>query len=206
MSRIFALIPAAGRSRRMRTHKLLLPVGDRRIIDHLISALSSAADEVFLLRRKDDLELAQALASHPDVRVVEAGSDPPEMRDSVELLLDHVSRTCRPNDDDGWLLCPADHPVVHRDVLETLLVAFRSRPDAMHLPTSQGRSGHPLLIPWSLAKRVHELPSGEGLNLLKRLPDVVVVQHPVEDPSVLWDVDTPEDYQRLLQTLESGHE
>jgi molybdenum cofactor cytidylyltransferase len=204
MSRIFALIPAAGRSRRMRTHKLLLPVGDRRVIDHLISALSSAADEVFLLRRKDDLELGQALTSHPNVRVVEAESDPPEMRDSVELLLGHVSRMCQPDDDDGWLLCPADHPVVNLSVLETLLVAFRARPNAMHLPTYQSRNGHPLLIPWSLARRVYELPPGEGLNSLKRLPDVVVVQHPVEDPSILWDIDTPEDYQRLLQTLETG--
>src|SRR5215216_2646595 len=98
MSRIFALIPAAGRSRRMRRHKLLLPVGNRRVIDHLISALSSVADEVFLLRRKEDLELGKALTSHPDVRVIEAESDPPEMRDSIELLLDHVSRRCRPDD------------------------------------------------------------------------------------------------------------
>lgn len=188
----------------MRTHKLLLPVGDRRVIDHLVSALASAADEVFLLRRKDDFELRQALAGHPEVLVVEAESDPPEMRDSVELLLDHVSRTCRPDDDDGWLLCPADHPVVHREVLETLISGFRARSDAMHLPTCDGRNGHPLLIPWSLALRVRELPAGEGLNALKRLPDVEVVKHPVDDRSVLWDLDTPEDYQRLLQMLETG--
>jgi molybdenum cofactor cytidylyltransferase len=206
MSRIFALIPAAGHSRRMRTHKLLLPVGDRRVIDHLVSALASAADEVFLLRRKNDLELRQALALHPEVLVVEAEHDPPEMRDSVEVLLDHVSRTCQPNGNDGWLLCPADHPVVHRNVLETLILAFRARPDAMHLPTCHDRNGHPLLIPWSLTRRLHELPPGEGLNALKRLPDVEVVRHAVEDPSILWDLDTPEDYQRLLKTLEPGHE
>ncbi|HVJ66596.1 MAG TPA: nucleotidyltransferase family protein [Caulifigura sp.] len=205
MSRISALIPAAGRSRRMRTHKLLLPVGDRRVIDHLLDALGAVADDVFLLRRKDDLELRQALATHPEVLVVEAESDPPEMRDSVQLLLDHVSRTCRPDDNDGWLLCPADHPVVARNILEMLIQAFQVRPGAMHLPTYKDRNGHPTLIPWSLARRVRELPAGEGLNSLKQLPGVEVVRHPVDDPSILWDLDTPEDYQRLLTTLEAGH-
>jgi len=188
----------------MRTHKLLLPVGDRRVIDHLISALAAVVDDLFLLRRRDDLELRQALASHPEVLVVEADDDPPEMRDSVELLLDHVSRTCRPDDGDGWLLCPADHPVVHRSVLETLIRAFREHPGAIHLPTYQDRGGHPLLIPWSLARHTSELPPGEGINALKRLPGVEVLRHPVDEPSILWDLDTPEDYQRLLKALEAG--
>ncbi|HVJ85785.1 MAG TPA: nucleotidyltransferase family protein [Caulifigura sp.] len=204
--RIFALIPAAGRSRRMRTHKLLLAVGGRPVIDHLVTALTHAADEVFLLRRSDDLELRQALAIHPEVHVVEAQTDPPEMRDSVQLLLDHVSRTCRPTDDDGWLLCPADHPVIRRNVVDMLVRAFQERPQAMHLPTHYDRNGHPVLIPWSLASRVRELPATEGLNALKRFPGVEVVRHPVQDPSVLWDLDTPEDYQRLLTTLEPRHE
>ncbi|QDT55408.1 2-C-methyl-D-erythritol 4-phosphate cytidylyltransferase [Caulifigura coniformis] len=204
--RIFALIPAAGRSRRMRTHKLLLPVGHRRVIDHLVTALAHATDEVFVLRRSDDVDLREALACHPGVHVVEAGSDPDEMRDSVQLLLDHISRTCRPADDDGWLLSPADHPVIERTVLELLIDAFRERSTAMHLPTYHERNGHPLLAPWALARRVRELPPTEGVNALKRLPDVEVVRHPVENPSILWDLDTPEDYERLLTTLETGDE
>jgi len=190
----------------MRAHKLLLPVGDRRVIDHLVTGLAQAADEVFLLRRGDDLELREALAAHPGVHVVEARSDPQEMRDSVQLLLDHVSRTCRPGDSDGWLLYPADHPVIRPTVLELLIHAFRERPQAMHLPTHHDRNGHPLLVPWALARRVRELPPTEGINALKRLPGVEVVRHPVEDPSILWDLDTPDDYKRLLTMLGTGHE
>ena len=201
MSRIAALIPAAGHSRRMQSPKLLLPLHGRRVIDHLLDALVPAVDTVFILVRRSDVALKDAFSAHPAVNVVEAETDPPEMRMSVEILLEEVDRRCTPAFHDGWLLTPADHPVVHPRVLRELIDSFALDPLAIHLPTFNGRGGHPTLFPWPLAERVKQLPQGEGLNSLRRLPGVRTSLHPTSEPSVLWDLDTPEDYQRLLAAI-----
>jgi molybdenum cofactor cytidylyltransferase len=78
---------------------------------------------------------------------------------------------------------------------------FAARPDAVHIPTFQGERGHPTFFPWALASKVGQLPEGQGINSLRSLEDVASVLHPVEEPSVLWDLDTPADYQQVQQAL-----
>jgi molybdenum cofactor cytidylyltransferase len=201
MSRVFALIPAAGHSRRMQSPKLLLPVHDRPVIDHLLDALVPAVDRVFLLVRENDVPIKEALRAWPDVTVIEAAVDPPEMRASVQLLIDEINRQCSPAPQDAWLLTPADHPVVSPAVLSGLIEEYRLDHHAIHIPSYEGQGGHPALFPWSLASLVRQLPEGEGLNSLKRLPGVRTRFYPTSEPSVLWDLDTPEDYQRLLAAM-----
>jgi len=202
MSRLFALVPAAGLSRRMQSPKLLLPVNGRPVIEHLLAALRPVVEETFLLVRRDDTDLKETARPLAGVRIVEAASAPPDMRDSVELLLDEVARCCSPAPGDGWLLTPGDHPVVAVPVLTTVVEAFQRDPQAIHIPTYQDRGGHPTLFPWELAHRVPELPPEQGLNALRRLPGVRSVRHPTDEPSILWDLDTPEDYKRLLAAVE----
>jgi molybdenum cofactor cytidylyltransferase len=202
MSRVFALIPAAGYSRRMQTPKLLLRVNGKPVIDHLLEALRPAVEKTFILVRRDDDDLKKALCADDALRIVEAAVPPPDMRDSVELLLNAVERACSPADDDGWLLTPGDHPIVHPLVLRTVVEAFKRDPHEIHIPTFQGKGGHPTLFPWALASRVAELPRDQGLNSLRKLADVRTALHPTDEPSILWDLDTPEDYARLVAAVE----
>ena len=68
----FAVIPAAGQSRRMGSrHKLLLPWGESRIIEHLLRAwLSSRIDRVVLVSRPDDEALHDVVRTFPTVQLV----------------------------------------------------------------------------------------------------------------------------------------
>jgi molybdenum cofactor cytidylyltransferase len=198
MTRFFALIPAAGRSRRMGRHKLLLPVRGGTVIDSLLNTLTAKMDGVLALVRADDTDLQTVIGRHGNVTIVVSQADPPDMRDSVELLLAELSEM-QPTD--AWVLTPADHPLISPAVLEMLMDGFHNNPEAIHLPTFQGRSGHPAIFPCRLAQRVSQLPPGQGLNALRSLPDVQTVLYPTDEPSVLWDLDTPEDYEHLLQAL-----
>lgn len=194
--RFFALIPAAGRSRRMGTPKLLLRLGTETVIRGLVNALKSAGvDHVHVLVRADDVDLQSELRSL-DCEIVRASSDPPEMRDSVELLIRHLTETVTPNSNDHWLLIPADHPFVEKETIQLLVDRSRLLPEQIILPTLRGRRGHPTLFPWSISREVSQIPHDKGLNWLVRRDDTRVTEVPVTRESVLFDLDTPEDLAR----------
>jgi molybdenum cofactor cytidylyltransferase len=200
MRTIDALIPAAGRSRRMGTHKLLLTIGGQTIVRRLVESLRPVVRDVWILARGDDEPLQKELETIGRVRAVIAESEPPEMRDSVERLLDAIEQTDHDRPE-GWMLIPADHPVVRANVLALLAAAFDSNPEAIHLPTHGGRRGHPAVFPWSTVTAVRALPRGRGIDAMVRGGAALVVEHETDEPSVLWDLDTPEDYERLMQEL-----
>ena len=63
-----AAILAGGRARRFGgRHKLLLPLGDRRIVDRLLAALRAVADQVFIVADDRKTYAGLGVPVHPDV-------------------------------------------------------------------------------------------------------------------------------------------
>lgn len=197
LSRVWGVVPAAGLSRRMGMHKLLLDVGGRTVMHRLVDALlTGGVESVHVLVREDDQPLQQELApTAACVHTVAAAT--PDMRNSVEQLLTRLAARVDPQPRDAWLLCPADHPVVRADVVRRLLETSIAHPGAIVLPIHAGRRGHPTLFPWPLVKAVRRIPPGRGLNWLIAHPPAPIIEAPCDDPSVLFDLDTPADYERL---------
>lgn len=198
-SRLFAVIPAAGESRRMGRSKLLLPLGGQTVMARLLHTLHRAEiTERFVVIRPGDERLRAEVVRLGAVPVQPA-SAPADMRRSVEHALTAVRSQYRPGPDDGWLLIPGDHPLLEPSVLDALTAEWKRCQTPILVPTFEGRRGHPTLFAWSLAEEVFSLPADVGLNgLLQRHPEDVH-ELAVEEPSVLWDLDTPADYQALLQ-------
>jgi molybdenum cofactor cytidylyltransferase len=67
----------------------------------------------------------------------------------------------------------------------------------MFVPTHQGRRGHPALIGWEHVAAIRATPSDQGLNAYLRSRPKETLELPVASDSVLADLDTPEDYERL---------
>ncbi len=192
--RMFALIPAAGRSRRMGTSKLLLPWQGTTVIEHLIGTLNRAdITTVAIVIRPDDHALQETVRQTSAVAVV-PDREPPEMRDSIEIGLRAIRQQFAPTDDDGWLLIPADHPLIEPQVLDGLLARWSHGDCQALLPTLGQRRGHPTLLRWSLAERIERLPRDVGVNSLLRSSPGLVTEWPTDRESVLADLDTPEDY------------
>ena len=192
--RLFALIPAAGRSRRMGTSKLLLPWQGTTVIEHLIATLTRPdIAAVVIVVRADDVEL-QTLLARTHAIVVVPDHEPPDMRDSVEIGLRTIRQRFAPTDDDAWLLIPADHPLLEASVLDGLLARWSQRDCEALLPTFGDNRGHPTFLSWSLAARVEQLPRDVGVNTLLRSPTTRITEWATDRESVLADLDTPDDY------------
>ncbi len=199
--RLFALIPAAGRSRRMGTSKLLLPWQGTTVIGHLIGTLTRPdISAVAIVVRSDDLVLQEAVR-HTSALAIIPDVEPPEMRDSIEVGLRAIRQQFTPTDDDGWLLIPADHPLIESEVLDGLLTRWSQGDCEALLPTLGRRRGHPTLLRWSLAARIEQLPRDVGVNALLRSSPSLVTEWPTDRESVLADLDTPEDYAFWQQKL-----
>jgi CTP:molybdopterin cytidylyltransferase MocA len=102
-----------------------------------------------------------------------------------------------------FLLALADQPELPPAVVTQLLAAARDQPEVL-IPSYAGRRGHPILIHAALKQEIEALPDEGGLRQLwVRRPELV--RHlPVTDAAVLQDMDTPEDYARLLARREEG--
>jgi molybdenum cofactor cytidylyltransferase len=194
--RSYAVVPAAGMSARMGRHKLLLPWGERSVIEQVLGAwLASAVDRVVVVVRAYDGELLARCRAMP-VDVVEASVAPPDMKASIQLALSHIRTRYSPAPNDAWLLAPADLPRLTAGAIDAVLAAYEPEQPTPMAPSFDGERGHPVLLPWSYAADVARLPVGEGVNsLLKGAP---VREIAWQDDSIMRDVDTPLDYARAL--------
>lgn len=202
---LYAIVPAAGLSRRMGQPKLLMKIGGRTVIERLLESLSHPEIvETVVVFRQDDEELAAAIDSLSGFRVecVRPESPPEDMRASVEYGLESLRTRHDPGSADGWALIPADHPILDSMVVEQLIAEWRRSGSDVLVPVYQGRKGHPTIFRWSLAERVSQIPRDCGLNWLLAMEDVSVDRCTVESDSILLDVDTPEDFERLVKRLD----
>ena len=197
MGRLFAVVPAAGHSRRMGRPKLLLDLAGKTVIRRLLDALDrpEIADRVVVIRRDDEHLRGEVAAT--GARIVQPDVPPPEMRQSVEAALAEIRRVHDPQPADGWLLIPADYPLISSGLLDEILAAWcRLQPDIL-VPVVEGRRGHPVLFSWELAAEVAAIPPECGLNWLLRKRQDHVREYQVQDRGALLDLDTPADYDAL---------
>jgi molybdenum cofactor cytidylyltransferase len=200
---IAAIVPAAGRSERMGRPKLILPIGGQSVIARVASALrAGGADPVVVVVPPADVAGAPALAAEAaraGACVVVAEPPPPDMRASVERGLDHLARIA-PSPPATFLLAPGDSPGITGELVARIAARAYAEPDAIVIPQAQGRRGHPIALPWSLAAEIRGLPHDVGINTLVARHAARVVTLDVADPAALADLDTPDDYRRWAPT------
>jgi molybdenum cofactor cytidylyltransferase len=203
--RHFALVPAAGHSTRMRDPKLLLPLAGRPLILHTLAAWQrSRVDQIIVVVRPGDAALAEIVTSAgaSKIDVVIPAAPPPDMKASLQAALRHIDKEFAATASYAFLVAPADMPRLSAPIIDRLIARHIANSSRKILaPILAGRRGHPVLFPWRVASEVHALRDDEGLNtIVRRYPPELV---PCEDLVAAGeypfaDVDTPEDYGRLM--------
>ena len=187
-----AIIPAAGRSRRMGREKVLLPFRGSTSLEEILQTLRAAGIHDISVVLRADLPEAAGRARDARARVLVNLDPDGEMAESIRIGLADLSPSA-----EAVFIWPADHPAVDGGTIAALsAVADRA---SVWIPTWNGRRGHPALLGRSLVAEVFALAPGEGLRELWRTRATSVRELAVPDPGVVTNIDTPEQYAAAMR-------
>jgi molybdenum cofactor cytidylyltransferase len=188
---VAAIVLAAGGSTRMGQPKQLLPIGGQPMVRRVTAAACATelAQVVVVVGAQADA-VRQALAGLP-VDVVFNGSWAEGMSTSVQAGLSALASGIQ-----AVLIILADQPGLTPDLLNTLITHYHATRAAIVAPLYQGQRGNPVLFDRSLFGELLTARGDQGgrMLILRHERDVERVE--VDDPSVLLDVDTRQDYER----------
>lgn len=190
-----AVVPSAGRSRRMGREKVLLPFAGSTILGTVLARLAEAGVARTVVVLRSDLEEAHRIARSAGAEVVNNPDPDDEMLASIRLGLEALGA-----DVDAFFLWPADHPAVSVSTLREL--ARRASRDLAVIPLYSGRRGHPAIVGADLVPDIGRIPSNSGLRQLWRDRSDRVRELEVGDPGVLENLDDPETYERARKREE----
>ncbi|HXW67868.1 MAG TPA: nucleotidyltransferase family protein [Thermoplasmata archaeon] len=185
-----ALLLSGGASSRFGgTPKALAGAGERSIIRRMVQmSVAEGFDPIVVVVGPHRAPIAHELRDLP-VELVDSEQWYEGRTASVQSGLRAIPE---PRD---VLLWPVDHPFVSARTLDRLAAARDS--DALALwfiPTFQGRGGHPVL--WKEAVRGEVLELRPDAPIRALLPELgpQIRRVPVDDPGVVANIDTPEEY------------
>jgi len=185
-----AIVLAAGRSQRMGSSKPLLPLGGRTVLQQVLLALSAAQPvRTLVVLGVQGEPVAESLADF-GVSILWNRAEDSDMVDSLRTALPVL-----PEEDQGVIVCLGDQPLIAPATYRRLADHYQAHRDAIVQPRCNGRKGHPLLVPGKLLRELVAYPTLRDL-ITAHAPRLQLVD--VDDPGILVDMDTPEDYQRIL--------
>ncbi len=192
---ISAVILAAGQSTRMGRPKMALPWGDTTVLGHVIDVFRAADVEDVLVVSGGHRAAVEAIAVRCSARTVFN----PHYAEHDMLSSLQVGLRAMPSEVEACLVALGDQPQVLQSTVRTLLDSFRSTPVALIVPSYRMHRGHPWLLGRSLWDAVLQMqPPQTPRDFLQAHADRILYIS-VETPTVLADLDTPEDYSKSRQ-------
>ena len=190
---ISAIILAAGKSVRMGQPKMLLPWGDTTVLGQVISTYQLAGIENLLVVTGSGREQVTAIASQFGVQSIynenyADGGMLSSVQIGLESLLQHAEI-------EAAMIGLGDQPQTQIESVQLISETFLTQRAKLIVPSHQMRRGHPWLIQKTLWKELIEMDNSLSprIFLNRHANDILYVI--VDTPSIVADLDTPQDYQ-----------
>ena len=198
MSGACAILLAAGESSRMGQLKALLPWRGRTLLEHQFSALlDGGADSVIVVlgHRADDLRpLCEGREG------VSCTLNPHYLQGKTTSIKAGLA-ALDPAGVGDILLLNVDQPRSAEDVARILDV-HRSGASAITVPEYKGKGGHPIALSASLLPELLAIDEeSQGIKAVVRRRPEAVRRLPIDNPGILLDLNTPEDYRAAVEAM-----
>lgn len=194
---IVAVILAAGLSSRMKKNKLLLPLGDTTVIEHVVkTVLSSKVDYVIVVLGRDHEFIRNLLKSYP-IRMLY--NDQYEKGQSTSIIkgLETLPRTGV----DGVLFAMGDQPLITIEGLNAIIDAFATQKGKIIVPvdTESGKKGAPVLFDQSFFSDIRKIEGDQGGKVVIRQYPDAVYECEIQNAVFFDDIDTEDAYESIIE-------
>lgn len=189
-SRAAAVILAAGNSKRLGRPKALLDFHGKTALELLVNSLKNS--NIIEIHAVCGLDGAVSTEAARLGAVVHRNADPDAGRtQSLQIALREMGEA------KGFLLAPVDCPTV----VSTSILRILQFSNAYKIvrPCFGGRGGHPVWFAAGVVPAILALPPAAALREIVHLYKNERFDLPVDDPEVLTNIDTEEDYKNALQ-------
>jgi len=106
------------------------------------------------------------------------------------------------------LIALVDQPMIKSELINKLIEAYSAGSKGIVIPTYGGKHGHPIIISAGYVEDIMQIDDdaegGLGTFIDAHRRDCLEV--PVDTPTIIEDIDLPEDYERLSQLTPALYE
>jgi molybdenum cofactor cytidylyltransferase len=185
---ISLLILSAGESTRMGSPKALLKIGKETFAECIARKANEAGiDSIYLITGADHESIVQHLSQ--DFQIIRNEN---YQRGQISSLQAGIRQV--PDHTQAVMVWPVDQPLIQEETVRILLATYQRTSRVLTIPVYQLHRGHPVIYSKQAMKTAISLgPEQTGKDLQSLfLTQTHVVE--VDDPAILIDIDTPEDY------------
>lgn len=192
--KVTAIILAAGLSSRMGSPKMLLEWKGKTVLDAVLQAVTqSKIAQTILVYGAFSENILKISEKYP----VQAVFNPDYSNGSMLLSL-QTGLVAIKEPVDGIMIILGDQPGLKSSTIDQVLFDFQRTGMRVVIPSFNMRRGHPWVIDKSLVKEILDLKEPETLRVFLGKHQSDIFYSEVDDPNILADMDTPDDYRELI--------
>jgi molybdenum cofactor cytidylyltransferase len=188
---ISAIILAAGQSKRMGQPKMLLPWGPSTVIEHVVATfLNAGVEDILVVTGGAHEQVEKAIDRYPVRKMQNMDYATGEMLSSLQCGLRKM-----PDPAQAALIGLGDQPQIQEAIIRFICEAYQESRSSLIVPSFRMKRGHPWLVARPLWKKILALrPPETPRDFLNHYADKIQYVS-VDTPTILADLDTPQDYQ-----------
>ncbi len=197
MFELWAVILAAGESKRMGVPKMLLDFNGITMIEKVISNVTGSVIDKTMVVLGAEKEKIVGLIGQLPVRYCYNENYKEGMLSSVKCGLRNLPPRC-----DCVMIFQGDQPLITSAVINKIIEAHRGSDKGIVIPVYNNKRGHPLLIDKKYITEVEKLDPEYGLRSLSQKYHDDVLEVSINDSGILKDFDTYYDYINEINQLQ----
>jgi molybdenum cofactor cytidylyltransferase len=193
MGGFWAIILAAGESKRMGFPKMLLQFNGISMLENVILNVTGSVVDNTLVVLGAERKALTDLVSKTSVKYCFNDNYKEGMLSSVKCGFRNL-----PSDTEAVLIFQGDQPFISPRVINRVIEGYRSSGKGIVIPVYKDKRGHPLLIDRKYRNEIEMLDDREGLRSLSHKFQDDVYEVDTDDPGILRDFDTYEEYEQEI--------
>jgi molybdenum cofactor cytidylyltransferase len=190
---IAGIVLAAGASARMGSPKALLRIGDETFVERLVRVMAAHCRPVIVVLGYQAEAIRSTMGGLPGAAIAFNPNPALGQLSSLQAGLRQIGP-----ETEAALFCPVDCPAIAESTIRKVCEAWYATSSAALIrPRHKQRNGHPVLVNRELIGQLLALPPAASAKDLMRANAGKTLFLDLEDPAILGDIDTPDDYARL---------